>query len=333
MSRPCGADNSGPTCHGGEDPIRPGRSRRNRKAPRKNTTRTQSHPLLSPTSPPPRRPPMAKTGKAGPPPPPPSPPPPLAETPSPQRRRKKKGRPSLLDLQRRSLRLQAPNPNPAPSPSRRDPNPSDEDEDGVGSGRRRQKRLKSVLSGVGEDEAAAAEEKDTAKATGRGDAASGGGPTGTPLPDKKLLLFILDRLQKKDTYGVFSEPVDPEELPDYHDIIEHPMDFSTIQQKLSNDSYSSLDQFEGPLGWTKPRRSLLSHVRFVHAPKPADLVFHFAGLPKSARQAVPCRRQKSLRLRRLTRLFAKAVPPRYVSLPRSSLNLAMRKNSEGAPSS
>lgn len=70
------------------------------------------------------------------------------------------------------------------------------------------------------------------------------GPT-TPLPDKKLLLFILDRLQKcvscssvicffplsffflswvfdvlycsqpsrrKDTHGVFSEPVDPEEV-------------------------------------------------------------------------------------------------------------------------
>ena len=27
-------------------------------------------------------------------------------------------------------------------------------------------------------------------------ALDGGGPTGTPLPDKKLLLFILDRLQK-----------------------------------------------------------------------------------------------------------------------------------------
>ncbi|KAF2608172.1 hypothetical protein F2Q68_00046552 [Brassica cretica] len=34
----------------------------------------------------------------------------------------------------------------------------------------------------------------------------------TPLPDKKLLLFILDRVQKKDTYGVYSDPVDPEEV-------------------------------------------------------------------------------------------------------------------------
>ncbi|CAM0870489.1 unnamed protein product [Alopecurus aequalis] len=183
---------------------------------------------------------MAKTRK------PPTPPPAPAETPSPQRKRKKKGRPSLLDLQRRSLRLQAQSPEAAASsPPRADPSPSDDDEH---TGRRRQKRLKSVLSGAGEeDEEEAVEEKVKvpAKATGKGAAASSdAGPTGTPLPDKKLLLFILDRLQKKDTYGVYSEPVDPEELPDYHELIEHPMDFSTIREKLLNDSYTILEQFE-----------------------------------------------------------------------------------------
>ncbi|XP_038991235.1 uncharacterized protein LOC120114368 isoform X1 [Hibiscus syriacus] len=69
------------------------------------------------------------------------------------------------------------------------------------------------------------------------------GPS-TALPDKKLLLFILDRLQKKDTYGVFSEPVDPEELPDYHEVIEHPMDFGTIRKKLASGAYAILEQFE-----------------------------------------------------------------------------------------
>ncbi|GKU98166.1 hypothetical protein SLEP1_g11200 [Rubroshorea leprosula] len=69
------------------------------------------------------------------------------------------------------------------------------------------------------------------------------GPT-TPLPDKKLLVFILDRLQKKDTYGVFSEPVDPEELPDYHDIIANPMDFGTVRKKLDGGAYMSLEEFE-----------------------------------------------------------------------------------------
>ncbi|KAK3006178.1 hypothetical protein RJ639_015714 [Escallonia herrerae] len=70
------------------------------------------------------------------------------------------------------------------------------------------------------------------------------GPTTTPLPDKKLLVFILDRLQKKDTYGVFSEPVDPNELPDYHEIIEHPMDFGTLRRKLDEGLYANLEELE-----------------------------------------------------------------------------------------
>ncbi|XP_038900278.1 uncharacterized protein LOC120087359 [Benincasa hispida] len=69
------------------------------------------------------------------------------------------------------------------------------------------------------------------------------GPT-TTLPDKKLLIFILDRLQKKDTHGVFSEPVDPNELPDYHAIIQNPMDFGTVRAKLDGGAYANLDQFE-----------------------------------------------------------------------------------------
>uniref|UniRef100_J3ML98 Bromo domain-containing protein n=2 Tax=Oryza brachyantha TaxID=4533 RepID=J3ML98_ORYBR len=66
----------------------------------------------------------------------------------------------------------------------------------------------------------------------------------TPLPDRKALDMILDKLQKKDTYGVFAEPVDPEELPDYHDVIEHPMDFGTVRRKLARNAYRSFEQFE-----------------------------------------------------------------------------------------
>ncbi|KAL6963592.1 hypothetical protein U1Q18_034603 [Sarracenia purpurea var. burkii] len=65
-----------------------------------------------------------------------------------------------------------------------------------------------------------------------------------PLPDKKLLVFILDRLQKKDIYRVFSEPVDPNELPDYSEVIENPMDFRTVRKKLASGAYSKLEQFE-----------------------------------------------------------------------------------------
>ncbi|KAL1540601.1 cat eye syndrome critical region protein 2 [Salvia divinorum] len=69
------------------------------------------------------------------------------------------------------------------------------------------------------------------------------GPT-PPLPDKKLLVFILDRLQKKDTYGVFSEPVDVNELPDYFEYINQPMDFGTVRKKLNRGAYKKLEELE-----------------------------------------------------------------------------------------
>ncbi|XP_078432890.1 uncharacterized protein LOC144704354 [Wolffia australiana] len=70
------------------------------------------------------------------------------------------------------------------------------------------------------------------------------GPGFTPLPDKKILQAVLDKLQKKDIYGVYAEPVDPEELPDYHEIISNPMDFETIRTKLADGAYCNLENFE-----------------------------------------------------------------------------------------
>ncbi|KAK4387813.1 Bromodomain and PHD finger-containing protein 3 [Sesamum angolense] len=97
----------------------------------------------------------------------------------------------------------------------------------------------------GSDDEVLDQDKEDVKATdtsGHGSPLESG-PT-TPLPDKKLLVFILDRLQKKDTYGVFSEPVDPNELPDYFDIIEQPMDFGTVRKKLDDGAYKTLEDLE-----------------------------------------------------------------------------------------
>ncbi|CAK9163932.1 unnamed protein product [Ilex paraguariensis] len=68
--------------------------------------------------------------------------------------------------------------------------------------------------------------------------------SGLPLPEKNALGLILNKIQKKDIYGVYAEPPDPEELADYHDVIDHPMDFATVRSKLGNGSYSTLEQFE-----------------------------------------------------------------------------------------
>ncbi|PWZ14891.1 Bromodomain-containing protein 1 [Zea mays] len=165
---------------------------------------------------------------------------PAMSAPPPPKRRKKKGRPSLLDLQKRSLRLEQQQLPQGRRSNRRSAGSADEDDDGPASGSgRREKKLRLVM---GLHDGSAKGEK-MRKATDGREEPSDSGPT-TPLPNKKLLLFILDRLQKKDTYGVFSEPVDPEELPDYHDIIKHPMDFSTIRKKLDKEAYFNLEQFE-----------------------------------------------------------------------------------------
>lgn len=34
------------------------------------------------------------------------------------------------------------------------------------------------------------------------------------------------------------------QLPDYHEIITNPMDFSTVRKKLDSGAYASLEQFE-----------------------------------------------------------------------------------------
>ncbi|CAL1383670.1 unnamed protein product [Linum trigynum] len=236
------------------------------------------------------------------------------------KKRKKKGRPSLLDLQKRAIKqelqqqqLQQKNhQNPPPKnrnqnpirqnpnsrrSARRNPHSGGEDDDGDGDGdddddERKEKKHKLLLglnsqkqqqqsntlfrsnssasnsygSGSDNPEAGAlaivkyrqiggvrpgsdetGEKFWKATDTLHGLSGEEPGPTTTPLPDKKLLVFILDRLQKKDTYGVFSDPVDTEELPDYLDIIDHPMDFSTVRTKLDGGEYSNLEQFEGDI--------------------------------------------------------------------------------------
>ncbi|XP_078448427.1 uncharacterized protein LOC144716995 [Wolffia australiana] len=220
-----------------------------------------------------------------------------------EKKRKKKGRPSLLDLQKRSLRLQKQQQeenhdypgrkNPSPNPYLRFPNrrsarppneddDDDEEEEEEGSGRRREKKLKLVLrlhhaNGAArsvetrsDSDSSAPESKNDGSPESKNEKKQDGGappgsdpgkelcsanpqavegdqsdpPVITPLPDKKLLVFILDRLQKKDTYAVFSEPVDPDELPDYHDVIKHPMDFGTVRKRLTDGFYKNLEMFE-----------------------------------------------------------------------------------------
>ncbi|KAI5063075.1 hypothetical protein GOP47_0021622, partial [Adiantum capillus-veneris] len=64
------------------------------------------------------------------------------------------------------------------------------------------------------------------------------------IPAKRVLNSILDRLQKKDKFGVFAEPVDPKEVPNYYDIIKDPMDFGTMRNRISSGHYMSIELFQ-----------------------------------------------------------------------------------------
>ncbi|KAI9189309.1 transcription initiation at TATA-containing promoter protein [Blastocladiella emersonii ATCC 22665] len=64
----------------------------------------------------------------------------------------------------------------------------------------------------------------------------------TPLQNKHLLTAFRNMKRTKDA-GPFLAPVDPVKLniPDYPHIIKHPMDLSTIERKLINREYTSVD--------------------------------------------------------------------------------------------
>ncbi|XP_040373189.1 bromodomain and WD repeat-containing protein 1 isoform X3 [Rosa chinensis] len=64
------------------------------------------------------------------------------------------------------------------------------------------------------------------------------------LPEKQKLELVLDILQRRDTNEIFAEPVNPNEVQDYYEIIEEPMDFGTMRAKLHDGMYKNLQQFE-----------------------------------------------------------------------------------------
>jgi Bromodomain len=57
---------------------------------------------------------------------------------------------------------------------------------------------------------------------------------------QKVSLLIKIRIDK---YRIFAVPVSLESVPDYDQYVKFPMDFSTMQSKLDNSEYLSLDEF------------------------------------------------------------------------------------------
>jgi hypothetical protein len=59
-----------------------------------------------------------------------------------------------------------------------------------------------------------------------------------------LIRRTLEEIRKLDPKQVFWFPVREEDVPDYYDIIKRPMFFTTIQDKIDNFEYDSIEAFE-----------------------------------------------------------------------------------------
>ncbi|GFT89929.1 ATPase family AAA domain-containing protein 2B [Trichonephila clavipes] len=63
---------------------------------------------------------------------------------------------------------------------------------------------------------------------------------------RELRLFlrdILTKLAKDRRFTVFSRPVDPDEVPDYQEVIKNPMDLETMMTKIDLQRYETVGQF------------------------------------------------------------------------------------------
>lgn len=64
------------------------------------------------------------------------------------------------------------------------------------------------------------------------------------LRDCRLLLKFF---KEQDVLNIFKEPVSTEKVPDYYEIIKHPMDFRTIKNKINDQNYETEEQFVNDL--------------------------------------------------------------------------------------
>ncbi|XP_056376175.1 bromodomain-containing protein 9 isoform X2 [Hyla sarda] len=63
-------------------------------------------------------------------------------------------------------------------------------------------------------------------------------------PIQQLLEYFLRQLQRKDPHGFFAYPVTDQIAPGYFMIIKHPMDFSTMKEKIAANEYKSITEFK-----------------------------------------------------------------------------------------
>ncbi|KAK4731449.1 hypothetical protein R3W88_024437 [Solanum pinnatisectum] len=167
----------------------------------------------------------------------------------------------------------------------------------------------------------------------------------TKLPEKRILQLILDVLQRRDTYEIFAEPVDPTEVEDYYKIIKEPMDFGTMRAKLHEGMYHNLQQFERD-AFLIPKNAMHFNssgtVYFRQARAIYDLAkkaFHVLKTnPKNIEVEFPVNRRRSMRrLQNETRDTRHVIPDGALDVSSKNIGLGpsvpstYRRNSKERP--
>jgi SpoVK/Ycf46/Vps4 family AAA+-type ATPase len=62
-----------------------------------------------------------------------------------------------------------------------------------------------------------------------------------------FLRTLVDELSRNPKYRPFSNPVDPEDVPDYYEIVRQPLDLGTISDKINDGAYATYDLFRADL--------------------------------------------------------------------------------------
>lgn len=60
-------------------------------------------------------------------------------------------------------------------------------------------------------------------------------------PHHNLMRHVLVEMSNHQAAWPFANPVNAQEVPDYYEVIKEPMDLSTMEVKLENNQYASLD--------------------------------------------------------------------------------------------
>nr|KYP50626.1 Bromodomain and PHD finger-containing protein 3 [Cajanus cajan] len=64
------------------------------------------------------------------------------------------------------------------------------------------------------------------------------------MPLKNIVEIIIDFLQRKDPDELFAEPINPDVVEHYYEIVKQPMDFGTMRAKIFEGMYTNIELFK-----------------------------------------------------------------------------------------